>query len=137
MNFQKVKKGPANFYYNGDYCLIDGLLFHCRVPKSQRSNNMNQYLLVVPEIMIKTVLGLYHDSPMGGHSGIQDTLDRVKEQYFFPRMSQLVTDYVRSCPDSQKRKQTKVNTKSGVTAFSTPSGPFQVCPLYRKGIHIF
>ena len=63
---------------------------------------------------------------MGGHSGIQDTLDRVKEQYFFPRMSQLVTDYVRSCPDCKKRKQTKVHTKSGVTAYSTPSGPFQV-----------
>ena len=116
------KRARKLLLQSADYCMIDGLLFHCRVPKSQRSNNMNQYQLVVPEIMIKTVLGLYHDSPMGGHSGIQDTLDRVKEHYFFPRMSQLVTDYVRSCPDCQKRKQTKVHTKSGVTAYNTPSG---------------
>ena len=116
-----------------DFCLIDSLLFHSRVAKSLRSNNMNQYQLVVPEIMIKTVLGLYHDSPMGGHSSIQDTLDRVKEHYFFPRMSQLVTDYVRSCTDCQKRKQTKVHTKSGVTAYRTPSGPFEVWQIDLYG----
>ena len=99
------KRARKLLLQSGDYCLIDGLLFHCPVQKSQRSNNINQYQLVVPEIMIKTVLGLYHDSPMGGHSGIQDTLDRVKEQYVFPRMSQLVTDYVRSCPDSQNQNK--------------------------------
>ena len=88
-----------------DFCLIDSLLFHFRVEKSLRSNNMNQCHLVVPEIMIKTVLGLYHVSPMGRHYGIQDTLDRVKEHYFFPRMNQRVTDHVRSCTDCQKRKK--------------------------------
>ncbi|MCG8077951.1 MAG: DDE-type integrase/transposase/recombinase, partial [Candidatus Thiodiazotropha taylori] len=127
------KRARKLLLQSADYCLIDGLLFHCRVPKSQRTSQIGQYQLVVPEIMIKTVLGLYHDSPMGGHSGIQDTLDRVKEHYFFPRMSQLVTDYVRSCPDCQKRKQTKVRTKSGITAYTTPSGPFQVWQIDLYG----
>lgn len=85
---------PRNQKGKGDYCIIDGLLFHSRISKSKRSSNMNQYQLVVPEIMIKTVLQFYHDTLMGGHSGIQDTLDKVKEHYFFDRMSQLVTDYV-------------------------------------------
>ena len=101
--------------------------------KPLRSNNMNQNQLVVPNIMIKTVLGLYHDSPMGGHSVIQDTLDRVKEHYFFTRMSQIETDYVRSCTDCQKRKQTKVHTKSGVTAYRTPSDPYGNLPITLQG----
>ena len=61
--------------------------------------------------MIKTVLGLYHDSSMGGHSGIQDTLDRVKEHYFFSHMSQLVTDY------AFLSRLSKEKTKSGVTVY--------------------
>lgn len=32
---------------------------------------MNGYQLAVPEIMFKSILQSYHDSPMGGHSGIQ------------------------------------------------------------------
>ena len=105
----------------------------CFIVVYRNHSATSQYQLVVPEIMIKTVLALYHDSPMGGLSGIQDTLGRVKEHYFFPRMSQLVTDYVRSCPDCQKRKQTKVHTKSGVTEYRTPSGPFQVWQLDLYG----
>ena len=127
------KRARKLLLQSSDYCLIDGILFHSRIAKSQRTSKMSNYQLVVPEIMIKTVISLYHDSPMGGHSGIQDTLDRVKEHYFFPRMSQLITDYVRSCPDCQKRKQTKVHTKSGITAYKTPSGPFQVWQIDLYG----
>lgn len=62
----------------GDYCLLDRLLFHSRIPKSKRSSNMDRYQLIVPEIFIKTFLQFYHNLPMGGYSGIQDTLDRIK-----------------------------------------------------------
>lgn len=76
--------------------------------------------------MIKTIINLYHDSPLSGHSGIQDTLDRLREHYFFKKMGQKVADYVRSCLECQKRKQTKIPTKSGITAFQTPTKPFDV-----------
>ena len=67
--------------------------------------------------MIKAVIQLYHDSPMSGHAGISDTLDRVKEHYFFQCMGPIITDYVRSCQDCQKRKATKYHTKSGITSY--------------------
>ena len=67
--------------------------------------------------MIKTVIQLYHDSTMGGHSGIQDTQDRVREHYFFTKMGQKIADYVRSCMECQLRKQTQIPTKTGITAF--------------------
>ena len=63
---------------------------------------------------------------MSGHAGIQDTLDRVKEHYFFKRMGPLITDYIRSCQHCQKRKMTQHHTKSGITAYRTPTEPFQV-----------
>ena len=127
------KKARKLLLESGDYTLSDGLLFHSRVSKSLRNRNINQYQLVLPEIMSKTVLGLYHDSPVSGHAGIHNTLDRVKEHYFFHRMGPIITDYVWSFPDCQQRKQTKHHTKSTITEYRTPSGQFQVLQveLYR------
>ena len=126
---------------SSDYIVIDGVLLKSRTAKSKRTKNMSHFQLVLPDVMIKTIIELYHDSPMGGHSGIQATLDRVREHYFFKKMGQEVANYVRSCMECQKRKQTKIPTKSGITAFRTPSAPFQVweidlygpLPLSRQG----
>ena len=96
---------------SGDYALIYGLLWHSRVAKSKRTKHLDHYQLVLPDTMVKTVVQLYHDSPMSGHAGITDTLDRVKEHYFFQRMGPIITNYVRSCQDCQKRKTTKYHTK--------------------------
>ena len=76
--------------------------------------------------MIQTLLKLYHDSPLGATSGIQDAIDRVKENYFFNRLSQIVSDYVRSCDQCQSRKITKVHTKNVIVAYPTPQEPFSV-----------
>lgn len=84
---------------------------------------MTHFQIILPDVMIKTIINLYNDSPLSGHSGIQDTLDRLREHYFFKKMGQQVADYVRSCLECQKRKQTKIPTKSGITAFQTPTKP--------------
>lgn len=120
------KKARRILLESGDYALIDGLLWHSRVAKSKRTKHLDHYQLVLPDTMIKTVIQLYHDSPMSGHAGITDTLDRVKEHYFFQRMGPLITDYVRSCQECQKRKLTKYHTKSGITAYPQPKQPFEV-----------
>lgn len=54
--------------------------------------------------MIKTIIELYHNSPMRCHSGIPDTLDTVREHLFFKKIGQNVADYIRSCLECQKRK---------------------------------
>lgn len=102
---------------------------------------MSHFQIVLPDVMFKTIIELYHDSLMGGHSGIQDTLDRVREHYFFKKMGKKVADYIRSCLECQNRKQTKILTRSGITAFRKPSSSFQVwkidlyrpLPLSRQG----
>ena len=99
---------------------------HSRQSKSNRAKLLDNYQLVVPDIMIKQVVQLFHDNPMSGHSGIHDTLDRIRERYFFKRMGSLVTDYVRSCDNCQKRKVTQHTTKARVTAYPTPTECFQV-----------
>ncbi len=131
---QSQKAARKVILESADYHMIGGILFHSRVARSKRTKELSHYQLVLPAVMIKTVLSLFHDSPLGGHGGIQDTLDRLKEHYFFHSMASHVSDYVKSCPDCQKRKMTKPHTKSSIVAYPTPSGPFQVweVDLYGK-----
>lgn len=89
--------------------------------------------------MIQTVLKLYHDSQFAAHSGIQVTINRIKENYFFNRLSQIVSEYVRSCDQYQSSKIIKVSTRNDIVAYPTPQEPFQygVLPITNHGIHIF
>lgn len=117
---------------SSDFVLIDNVLFHSRVQKSKRTKHMCHYQLVVPQTLIHTVLNLCHDCPISGHCGIQETLDRVREHYYFPKYSVLVTDYVRSCTSCQQRKLGP-HVKNPITAFPTPSRAFQVWELDLYG----
>ena len=83
--------------------------------------------------MIPQILKLAHDSPLGGHSGIQNTLDCVREHFYFSRMGKIVTDYVQSCHDCQTRKVSNLKTKAKIVSYPTPSEPFEVWQLDMFG----
>ena len=110
-----------------DYAVVHDMLFHSRVPKSKHAKDLQHYQLVLRDVLHKQILEMYHDSPLAAHGSIKDTLDRIKEHYFFPGMHKIITDYVRACHHCQVRKVTKVHTKSGIVAYPTHSAPFQVC----------
>lgn len=102
------------------------MLFHSHVAKAKRTKDLNEFQLVLPQCKIMDVLHLYHDSPPGGHCGIQDCLDCVKEHYYFSRMAEVIADYVCSCDPCQQRNLTQNHTKSAIFAYPTPCKPFRV-----------
>ena len=109
-----------------DYVLIDNILFHSRAAKSKRNTMMDSLQIVIPEGLVETVLKVVHDSPLGGHCGINNTLDRAKEHFFFPRMGKIISEYVKTCHTCQIRKVSNVKTKQKIVSFPTPAEPFQV-----------
>jgi hypothetical protein len=68
-----------NFIVLSFSLLIDIILFHCRVTKTRRNKMMRHYQIVVPDALINnTVLTVFHDSPLGGHCGINNNLDPAR-----------------------------------------------------------
>eukprot|EP00873_Tetraselmis_striata_P033022 jgi/Tetstr1/453286/TSEL_040278.t1 len=62
--------------------------------------------LYVPNVADLRQRALYelHDAPTDGHPGGRRLLSRTVELYWWPRMKQTVTNYVRRCPTCQRTK---------------------------------
>ena len=127
------KRARSVLLQQSDYALINGVLFHSRVAKLKRVKLLAQYQLALPKSLIPTVLKLFHDSTFAAHGGIHDTIDKIQEHYYFLKLSAIVNDYVKSCPDCQRRKVTRVQTKNAITAYPTPSRPFSVWQIDLYG----
>ena len=51
-----------------------------------------------PRHFIPTIMHLCHDSKWSGHFGVEKTLHRIKEAWFWPDMITEITQYCRNCP---------------------------------------
>ncbi|XP_033726122.1 uncharacterized protein LOC117315829 [Pecten maximus] len=58
--------------------------------------------IAVPETYREKVMSLAHESIVGGHLGIQKTIDRISTSFYWPGMTSDVTRYCRSCDICQR-----------------------------------
>ncbi|MFN7739640.1 MAG: reverse transcriptase domain-containing protein, partial [Cyanobacteriota bacterium] len=60
--------------------------------------------LCVPKKHRVQILKEFHDSPTGGHFGLEKTLSIIRRYFYWPNMKQSVNDYVTTCDLCQKHK---------------------------------
>lgn len=72
--------------------------------RSARGLLMYKDRVVVPRepILQQELLRLHHDDPLAGHFGTKRTLELLKRHYWWPAMSEAVSDYVSSCGVCQR-----------------------------------
>eukprot|EP00873_Tetraselmis_striata_P011441 jgi/Tetstr1/431705/TSEL_021230.t1 len=70
-----------------------------------------------------------HDAPTAGHPGGRRLLARTVELYWWPRMKQTVTNYVRRCPTCQRTKAARHKPYGLLQPHDVPSRPFEVISL--------
>jgi hypothetical protein len=66
-----------------------------------------------------------HDTPMGGHSGIQATYQRAKKLYYWPGMKLAVELYVRQCSVCQHAKHSNTRPAGLLQPLSPPAHPWE------------
>lgn len=98
----KLQKGQT---VKQGFSLVNGKLFYKQnlvIPSNSR-----HILLILQEC---------HDTVMGGHAGILQTLQRVKKMFHWPKMRKRVQEYVAACLVCQTHKDSTMSPAGFVTA---------------------
>ena len=119
INNNHVDQIPINIQRKSRQFIILNDILHYKHYKSP--NNVN-YPLVVPQSLTKKILKSYHESPIGGHTGITRTLNKIQNKYYWPNLTKDTNQYIKSCHNCQINK--KMNGK--------PVGQLQPIPLSNR-----
>ncbi|KAF2300131.1 hypothetical protein GH714_009331 [Hevea brasiliensis] len=100
------------FYIHTDQCSLKHLLEQRIVTPEQQKwvakliGHEYEIRVVLPpqSPIIHQLLKEFHDSPIGGHSGVLCTYKRLAQQFYWPSMHRSVKDHVASCEVCQRTK---------------------------------
>ena len=93
----------------------------------------DKYLVYVPKTLQSDLCFVYHDHPLSGHVGIEATLSKLKEKYYWPRMRDFVTNHVKSCIECGQKKIPRVKPAGKLQSIDIP-GPFEMIGIDIVGI---
>lgn len=79
--------------------------------------------LVIPHDfpIIKPLLKEFHDTPMGGNSGVLRTRKRISQQFYWPSMHKTIADYVAQCDICQRVKSESLSPKGLLQPLPIPN----------------
>ena len=65
------------------------------VPASEEWSVVHQ--IVVPKVYQSEILKLAHESPMGGHLGINKTYNKITKHFYWPQIRHCVAEFCKTC----------------------------------------
>ena len=106
-----------------EYCLhSNGLLYHLWKPTTKIDKDW-RLQLVVPTSLKSEVLFQMHEEVTAGHFGLSKTYEKLRNNYYWPKMYADCEHYVRSCTDCATKKMPKGNHKAPLLPLPV-EGPF-------------
>uniref|UniRef100_A0A8C5QT38 Gypsy retrotransposon integrase-like protein 1 n=1 Tax=Leptobrachium leishanense TaxID=445787 RepID=A0A8C5QT38_9ANUR len=102
----------------------DGLLYRYTNRGDAQKPRAPHKQLVVPQGPRKELLRLAHDIPLAGHLGMAKTRHRLTRAFFWPRLSEDVREYCRTCPTYQKTGKTGDHPKAPLHPMPIIQEPF-------------
>jgi hypothetical protein len=77
----------------------------------------------------KSIIREYHESLIGGHTGISRTYERLKPYVGWPNMRRYIENYIRKCASCQRNEHTVPNTKMAMEVTDTACATFEKISL--------
>ena len=77
--------------------------------------------LLVPRCLRSEIMHLCHDIPSSGHQGIHRTKERLKQQFYWWRMTKDVKLYVKTCDVCARNKRGSLPNRSGLKSYQAGS----------------
>ena len=111
------------------YKLINGVL-RVQLPKRRGFLHLHDgWRVATPVVMFKEIISEAHASKLAGHGGIFKTVERIKEDFYWPQIEADVRAHIQACPSCQ------ATTDKGVQ----PPPPLRPLPMPTKpgeSVHI-
>src|SRR6266542_6869223 len=70
--------------------------------KLYRLKPNNKELLIIKRFEMKPILSLAYDHPLFRHFGIESTLTKLKEKYYWPKMKNDIKNYIQTYDQCQR-----------------------------------
>lgn len=81
--------------------------------------------LTIPPVEERfSIIQTFHEGALGGHKGINKTLEKMSAEFYWKHQRAEVEQFVRSCLDCQKKKRVKIKTKLPMVITDTPARAF-------------
>jgi len=117
-----------------DFIVREGILYKVYAVTTGPS-----YRIVVPAAMRELIVTQAHDGRLSGHLGVDKTMARIQQSYYWPGIRGSVEKFVGSCPSCQHRNIAKYQLKAPLQILPTV-GIFQriymdfvICPKSSRG----
>lgn len=124
VNFEDMSNSEAAIRWTDrGYYLSQGMLYRC-----DPDGESEEPQLVVPESLKAELMKELHDAPTAGHLGLERTLRKIKERYYFKNMRSYVAQYLKSCDACQKYKATNLKP-AGLLQTPVPQQRFEVLAM--------
>lgn len=110
------------------YRVEEGKLMYDPQVESRKMSNF-KWRIVVPKEGRLGVLRECHDNPKATHLGIQKTVDRVMERYYWPGLTGDVKKYVRECKTCKMSKTVNVRPSGLAGKYRKAHNPWQMVSM--------
>jgi hypothetical protein len=74
---------------------------------------------------IPGILKLFHDEPLSGHRGINETTRKIREEFYWKNMTHDIKTYVESCLTCQRNKIQRKSYQAPMVITSQSTEPFE------------
>ncbi|CAK1552550.1 unnamed protein product [Leptosia nina] len=120
-----------NSLHNGD--VVPGYLLEDSVLKYERQDPVLgvQKLIVVPKAFQWSLISSFHSALK--HPGWEKTLQKIKQTYYFDKMSTIIRDFTDNCIVCRTSKQTSGATQVQLHPIPKPTVPFEVIHMDITG----
>ena len=112
-----------------DYFMLSNVL-HKKT--YERNSKRPRNVVVMPAQLMPVALQLCHDSPLSGHYGIERTLHRFRERYYFPGDRKAIAAHYANCKTCLEHKGRVLPTTT-IFNYPIPTRPFEVVSFDTLG----
>ena len=109
---QIQKLEPFCKYIDGAFCVL-----------IQRPGQYEKYVLLAPSSSRQKIMNETHSGIFGGHGKVFETLERILEGAYWPRISSNVHEWVRNCEICQKAAKKPIKPNTFLKPLEIQNGP--------------